>query len=223
MKRLLSTSVRSYAAVLLGAPGGGKGTVSKYIVRDFDFRVLSTGDLLRKEVDMGSEIGLEVKAVLARGDLVPDAVVLKIVTESAKETDGRLLFDGFPRTVDQAKGLDVPLNVAIELDVPFETIIDRLSKRWIHKPSGRVYSYDFNPPEVDGRDDVTGEALTQRDDDKPDTVRRRLETYQKHITPLVDFYKAKGLLRSFQGTESKEIYKQVYDFLKKDQGLEEAS
>lgn len=196
---------RTYYAALLGAPGGGKGTISKYLVRDFGFVQISTGNLLRQEVAKASKFGLAVKDYLDRGALVPDDVVLDLVNQ--QDLGDRVLFDGFPRTVAQAKNLTVKIDAALKLDVPFQVIIDRLAGRWVHAPSGRTYAYDFNPPKIHGKDDPTGEPLTQRDDDKPDTVRARLEAFEAHITPLVDYYHANNILYTFAGDESKVIYR----------------
>lgn len=209
---------REYTVLVMGAPGGGKGTISKYMVRDFGFLHLSTGDVLRDNVARATPVGLEAKKYMDAGDLVPDRVIVDlVVSEIRGKEGGRLLLDGFPRTTPQAEALGAHLAVdaAINLDIPQEVIIERISNRWVHAPSGRTYAYDFNPPKVHGKDDETGEALVQRDDDKPETVRARLETYAKNTQPLIDYYGAKGVLTNFPGTESKVIYRDVKAFLER--------
>eukprot|EP01095_Lingulamoeba_sp_RSL-Kostka_P006918 TRINITY_DN2194_c0_g1_i2.p1 TRINITY_DN2194_c0_g1~~TRINITY_DN2194_c0_g1_i2.p1 ORF type:complete len:231 (+),score=54.99 TRINITY_DN2194_c0_g1_i2:537-1229(+) len=161
---------------LVGPPGGGKGTISQYIIDDFEMEQISTGDLLRAEINKGSEFGKNIEGILNRGDLVPDEDMLSIVENavSSLPTDRGFILDGYPRTPDQAESviellnkLNMPLDKVYYIDVPQEEILKRLSDRLIHKPSGRVYNLHFNPPKQEGIDDVTGEPLTQRDDDKP--------------------------------------------------------
>jgi len=206
-------------ALILGKPGGGKGTISKKILQDFpQFQHLSSGDMLRKHVQQGTSLGREAQEYMNRGALVPDRLVFDLVMEEvdSNEEGKSLLLDGFPRTVHQAKGLDqlVDIDMVINLVVPTDTIVERISDRWIHKPSGRTYSYSYNPPKVHGLDDVTGEPLVQRDDDKPDCVRSRLEAYDEVTAPLVDYYGSKGdVLQSFHGTMSDVIYPNVRSWL----------
>jgi len=198
----------------MGAPGGGKGTISKYLQRDYKFNHVSTGDMLRAHIRDETALGKQVKATLASGGLVSDELVLDMVAEEVAGKEN-LLFDGFPRTLEQAKALGkiVGLDVVIDLRVPHATIVERISNRWVHAPSGRVYAYDFNPPKVEGLDDETSEPLTQRDDDKADVVWSRLENYENMVGPLTDFYAEQGILKSFSGTESKVIYKTIVEEL----------
>lgn len=162
---------------------------------------------------------------MASGGFVSDETVVKLAMDSYKDILGvsrkspRVLFDGFPRTMWQAQTLDkmdppVPIHLAIYIDVPDTTIINRISSRWVHASSGRTYASDYNPPKKSGFDDVTGEALIRREDDEPETIRIRLEKYKEMCTPLLDFYKSKGVLFGFQGTESDVIYKDIELFLK---------
>eukprot|EP01083_Nonionella_stella_P013410 37760_1 len=164
----------SHSLLILGKPGGGKGTISGKILRDFpQFRHVSTGDELRQHVRNGTELGKEAKKYMDDGCLVPDALMIKMVMSDAVEalkTGQSLLLDGFPRTMEQAVALDKNLDVdlVINLCIPNETIIERISDRWIHPASGRVYNYAYKPPKVKGVDDETGEELVQREDDKPE-------------------------------------------------------
>jgi adenylate kinase len=211
MRRTLASKVN---AILLGAPGGGKGTISKYLQRDYAFTHLSTGDMLRAHIRDETSIGKEVKGIMASGGLVSDALVLDMIAEEVKGKKN-ILFDGFPRTLEQAKALKdiVDIDMVVELKVPHQTIADRISNRWVHAPSGRVYSYDFNPPKVEGFDDETSEPLSQREDDKPEVVLNRLGKYEETTSALTEFYGSLGVLRSFAGTESKVIYADIIEQL----------
>eukprot|EP01082_Thalassiosira_pseudonana_P016434 g14721.t1.1.5e17418c g14721 g14721.t1 contig90:250127-251213(-) len=188
----------THSLLILGKPGGGKGTISGKILSDFpQFRHVSTGDELRQHVRNQTELGREAKRYMDQGALVPDNIMIRMVLDDAVEAikEGQsLLLDGFPRTMEQAVALDKNLDVdmVINLCVPNETIIERISDRWIHPASGRVYSYSYKPPMVEGKDDETGEDLVQRDDDKPESVLRRLQKYDEATAPLVKYYEEKG-------------------------------
>lgn len=209
----------SHFALILGKPGGGKGTISGKILQDFpQFHHVSTGDLLRRHVRRESEVGLKAAQYMKEGKLVPDELMISLVVDESTpflEKGESLLLDGFPRTVGQAQALErsVHVDIVINLDIPNDTIIERLTDRWIHEPSGRIYSYSYKPPKVKGIDDVTGEPLIQRHDDKPETVRSRLELYDQSTSPLVQYYENNAVLKSFQGTESDLIYPEVKKWL----------
>ncbi|CAJ1954332.1 unnamed protein product [Cylindrotheca closterium] len=206
-------------AVILGKPGGGKGTISKKILDDFpQFHHISTGDLLRQHVRDGTALGNDAKKYMNAGELVPDELMIGLVMEETTPNleDGKsLLLDGFPRTVVQARELEksVHVDLVINLDVPTDTIVERIADRWIHPASGRIYSYSYKPPKVHGKDDETGEDLVQRPDDQPDKVRARLSLYDEATLPLVEYYEGNGVLRSFQGTKSDVIYPEVQKWL----------
>jgi adenylate kinase len=179
--------------ILLGAPGAGKGTQAAFICQKYGIPQISTGDMLRAAVKAGTPLGLEAKAVMDAGQLVSDDLIINLVKERIAEADCAqgFLFDGFPRTIPQAeamKAAGVKLDYVLEIDVPFDAIIERMSGRRSHPASGRTYHVKFNPPKVAGKDDVTGEDLIQRDDDKEDTVKKRLEVYSAQTRPLVDYY-----------------------------------
>ena len=179
--------------ILLGAPGAGKGTQATFIKEKFNIPQISTGDMLRAAVKAGTQLGLEAKSYMDSGGLVPDAVIIGLVSERIKEADcaNGFLFDGFPRTIPQAeamKAAGVDIDYVVEIDVPDEAIVERMSGRRSHPASGRTYHVKFNPPKVAGKDDVTGEDLVQRDDDKEETVLKRLEVYHSQTKPLVDYY-----------------------------------
>ena len=180
--------------ILLGGPGAGKGTQAGFITKKFGIPQISTGDMLRAAVKAGTSLGLEAKKYMDSGGLVPDDVIIGLVKERIKESDCEkgFLFDGFPRTIPQAEAMkDAGVNIdyVVEIAVPDEEIVKRMSGRRCHLASGRTYHIIFNPPKVEGKDDVTGEPLVQRDDDKEETVRKRLEVYHAQTEPLVDFYK----------------------------------
>ncbi|MEY3296358.1 MAG: hypothetical protein RLZZ451_2406 [Pseudomonadota bacterium] len=179
--------------ILLGAPGAGKGTQATFICRHFGIPQISTGDMLRAAVKAGTPLGLAAKQVMDSGGLVSDDIIIGLVKERIAQPDcaNGFLFDGFPRTIPQAdamKAAGVKLDHVVEIDVPDAAIIERMSGRRAHLPSGRTYHVKFNPPKVEGLDDVTGEPLIQRDDDKEETVRKRLQVYQSQTRPLVDYY-----------------------------------
>lgn len=204
-------------ALIMGAPGSGKGTIAKRIVTDFDMKFISSGDILRNHVSQGTAIGKEIETYIKKGALVPDSIIEEMIIKEMKgmQKDTWLL-DGFPRNLKQAEALhhpDTMPEVVVDLQVPFEVIIDRISKRWIHEPSGRVYNLDFNKPKVPGKDDITGEVLTQRIDDQPQTVLDRLKAYEAQTRPVSEFYKKKGLLHEFHGRESNAIWPHVRKFL----------
>ncbi|HWP17677.1 MAG TPA: adenylate kinase [Burkholderiaceae bacterium] len=179
--------------ILLGAPGAGKGTQAAFICQKFGIPQISTGDMLRAAVKAGTPLGLEAKKVMDAGGLVSDDIIIGLVKERIAQPDcaNGFLFDGFPRTIPQAEAMKtagVKIDYVLEIDVPDEAIIERMSGRRVHAASGRTYHVKFNPPKVEGKDDVTGEALIQRDDDKEETVRKRLAVYQNQTRPLVDYY-----------------------------------
>lgn len=181
--------------ILLGAPGAGKGTQAAFICQKFGIPQISTGDMLRAAVKAGTPLGLQAKAVMEAGQLVSDDLIINLVKERIAQADcaNGFLFDGFPRTIPQAdamKAAGVDLDYVLEIDVPFDAIIERMSGRRSHPASGRTYHVKFNPPKVEGKDDVTGEDLVQRDDDKEETVKKRLDVYSNQTRPLVDYYQA---------------------------------
>ena len=183
--------------ILLGAPGAGKGTQAQFIAGSFDIPQISTGDMLRAAVKEQTELGRQVEQVMAAGALVTDEIMVALVKERISRADclRGFLFDGFPRTIPQAEALTsakVTIDVVLEIDVPDEEIVKRLSGRRVHVDSGRVYHIEYNPPRQENLDDITGEALIQRKDDKEDTVRRRLAVYHEQTKPLVDFYRNLG-------------------------------
>ena len=179
--------------ILLGAPGAGKGTQAAFLCQKYGIPQISTGDMLRAAVKAGTPLGLEAKKVMDSGALVSDDIIIGLVKERLAQADcaNGFLFDGFPRTIPQAeamKAAGVKLDYVLEIDVPFEAIVERMSGRRSHPGSGRTYHVKFNPPKADGLDDVTGEPLVQRDDDREDTVKKRLEVYAAQTRPLVEYY-----------------------------------
>jgi adenylate kinase len=180
--------------MLLGGPGAGKGTQALRLMEKYKIPQISTGDMLRAAIAEGSALGLDAKKIMDKGGLVPDSIIIDLVKERLKNSDcdQGFLFDGFPRTLVQANALKeagISLDHVIEIAVDDEEIIDRISGRRIHQPSGRVYHIHNHPPQKEGFDDVTGEPLIQREDDKEATVRKRLEVYRNQTAPLIDYYK----------------------------------
>lgn len=179
--------------ILLGAPGAGKGTQAQFICERFNIPQISTGDMLRAAVKEGSELGLKVKEIMTTGGLVSDDIIIALVKERIAQPDceNGFLFDGFPRTIPQAEAMKeagVKIDHVLEIAVDDEEIVKRLAGRRVHPDSGRVYHVEYNPPKEPGKDDVTGEPLIQRDDDRESTVRNRLSVYHEQTAPLVDYY-----------------------------------
>ena len=179
--------------ILLGGPGAGKGTQAEFITRKYSIPQISTGDMLRRAVKAGTALGVAAKSVMDRGDLVSDDIIIGLVQDRIKEFDCAqgFLFDGFPRTIPQAEAMKnarVDLEHVVELHVDDAVIIERMSGRRVHLPSGRTYHVTLNPPKAAGKDDVTGEALVQRPDDSEETVRNRLAVYHKQTEPLIGYY-----------------------------------
>jgi nucleoside-triphosphate--adenylate kinase len=204
--------------IITGAPGSGKGTISAWMAKDFALKHLAAGDILRNEISAGTKEGKEASNFVNSGQLVPDELVTRLILKSLNTyTNHHVLFDGYPRTVQQAKDLEyaTPITAVIDLDVPHEEIIRRVQGRWIHEPSGRVYNTDFAPPKVPGKDDVTGEDLVQRTDDKPEVVKKRLEDYDKRYKAILDYLRPRVLIKTFSGKTSKEIYAKIKPFLEK--------
>lgn len=198
--------------ILLGAPGAGKGTQANYLKEEFQIPQISTGDMLRAAVKDKTELGIKAKEFMDSGQLVPDELIIDLVKDRILKEDCKngFMLDGFPRTIRQAEAMieaGVEIDFVLEINVPDDVIIERLSGRRIHPESGRSYHVIFNPPKIDGIDDISGEALIIRDDDKPETVKKRLKAYHEQTKPLSGFYQklaAEGNLTftSIDGTES---------------------
>jgi adenylate kinase len=196
--------------ILLGPPGAGKGTQAERLTQDFPLAYIATGDMLRQAVAEGTELGLKAKQFMDAGDLVPDEVIIGVALERVEADDARdgFLLDGFPRTIAQAEALEQEMEqlgrgitAVLLIDVPDEEIVRRVSGRRVSR-SGRVYHVDFDPPKHEGRCDIDGSPLTQRDDDRPEVVRARLAKYHDVTAPLVRYYEDRGLLRRFDGTRT---------------------
>ena len=189
--------------ILLGAPGVGKGTQAQFITDTYQIPQISTGNMLREAVKAETPLGLKVKAVMERGDLVTDDIIIALVKDRISQPDCKngFLFDGFPRTIPQADALvdqGIDLDAIVEIAVPFDEIIKRMSGRRVHPGSGRTYHVEYNPPVKEGVDDETGEPLIQREDDHEDTVRDRLKVYEEQTSPLVAYYQAKATSSQLQ-------------------------
>ncbi|GIY24843.1 hypothetical protein CDAR_513521 [Caerostris darwini] len=196
----------------MGPPGSGKGTISSRIVKNFNLSYLASGDILRSHIAQETSKGKEAKKYIEKGQLVPDELVTSLILEQLEAMSKcSWLLDGFPRTVKQAEDLCLKHNItlAINLAVPDEVIISRLKGRWLHPSSGRIYNTNFNPPKISGIDDVTGEKLIQRDDDKPDIVLARLLHYREGNFPVLEYFRNKHVLKEFSGRESNEIWPRV--------------
>ena len=206
--------------ILIGPPGAGKGTQAQFISKEFDIPQISTGDMLRAAIKEGTELGKKAKSIMDEGGLVSDDLIINLVKERIAKPDcvNGCIFDGFPRTIPQAEALveaGVDINHVVEISVPDDEIVNRLSGRRSHPGSGRVYHIKHNPPKQEGIDDITGEPLVQRDDDKEETIRDRLATYHKQTSTLVGFYQEKAKeggsapqYHQFDGTQSIDTVKE---------------
>ncbi|ALC45671.1 Adk3 [Drosophila busckii] len=206
-----------FRAVIIGAPGSGKGTISERIVNTFGFLHISSGDILRQNIINNTELGRKAQRYIASGQLVPDEIVTKTMLGRITEVGNKsYILDGFPRNSAQAEILSAreQIDAVIDLNIPHDVIIERVKNRWIHAPSGRVYNIGFNDPKVPGKDDKTGEPLTQREDDKPEVVAKRLELYDELMRPVLAWYGKRGLVTSFKGRKTNEIWPRVEVFLK---------
>ena len=207
--------------ILLGAPGAGKGTQAQFIMNKFGIPQISTGDMFRAAIKEGTELGKQAKALMDEGKLVPDELTVALVKDRIAQPDcaNGFLLDGFPRTIPQADALKesgVKIDYVLEFDVPDEVIVERMSGRRVHQASGRSYHIVYNPPKVEGKDDVTGEDLIIRADDKPETVLDRLAVYHKQTSPLIDYYQAEAKAGNTQyfrldGTQKVEAVSQELD------------
>ncbi len=201
--------------VLLGGPGAGKGTQAEKLVEDGELNHLATGDILREEVEKESDLGLEAKKYMDRGDLVPDELVVDMVEKKLEEAKG-YLFDGFPRTIDQADALSevIDLDLVLYIEIDSEEAVRRLSARRVCSDCGRIYNKNFKKPEQEGVCDECGGELYQRDDDKPEVIRDRFETFLDETAPLIDYYADKGLLVEIDGEQGPDkVYEEVKDSL----------
>ncbi|KEQ99060.1 hypothetical protein AUEXF2481DRAFT_62218 [Aureobasidium subglaciale EXF-2481] len=199
--------------ILVGAPGVGKGTQSERMLKRFpQLASISSGDLLRDNVRRRTPLGIQAESLMKAGALVPDSTILRLITND-DQPSASFILDGFPRTVDQAIQLDklIPINLVVQFNTPTSVILDRICNRWIHAPSGRVYNTTFNAPKVDGKDDITGEILVQRDDDKPETWMARLKKFEETSQPLLAHYDKLGVLWRVDGNSSDEISPKLFD------------
>lgn len=208
--------MNSIRSIIFGAPGSGKGTISERIIKQFVIKHISSGDILRSNIANKTELGKAISSCVSSGKLVSDDVMNTVILDELKRSSESWLLDGYPRTVAQATKLSesVNINLVINLVVPYSVIIDRLRSRWIHLPSGRVYNIGFNDPKVPGLDDITQEKLVQREDDQPAVVQKRLDTYSETAGPIIDFFNNKGVLVTFEGKTSNEIWEKLYPFLR---------
>ncbi|XP_035583404.1 GTP:AMP phosphotransferase AK3, mitochondrial-like [Zalophus californianus] len=212
----MGASGRLLHAVLMGAPGSGKHTLALRITKHFQLQKFSSGDLLRDNMLRGTEFGVLAKVFMDQGKLIPDDIMTRLTLHELKNfTQESRLLCGFPRTLRQAKALErvYQIHLVMNLNVPVEVIRQRLSARWIHPSSGRVYNLEFNPPKAVGLDDQTGEPLVQREDDRPETLTKRLKAYEDQTKPVLEYYRRKGVLETFSGTETDKIWPYVHAFL----------
>ncbi|KAJ2161403.1 Adenylate kinase 2 [Coemansia sp. RSA 552] len=206
--------------LILGAPGAGKGTQSTRLRKRFDVAAISSGDVLRRNIAQQTEAGRRAAKAVAAGLLVSDEVIVELIQAELEYISESWLLDGFPRNIAQAQALDSmlaatgqPLNAVVNLDVPEDVILQRIVERYVHVPSGRVYNLTYNPPKVPGADDITGEPLEHRPDDNPESFKRRLEQYHELTEPLLDYYRAAGVLTTLSGSTSDSIFPQFHAFL----------
>ncbi|BFZ63480.1 Adenylate kinase 2 [Saitoella coloradoensis] len=231
--KAIHTLSKPWRGLLIGAPGAGKGTHSTALVNRYpSLLTISSGDLLRQNIAAKTPLGLTAQTAVAKGEFVPDEVMIDLVlgelrarggvypdgyeVKASEELEQSWVLDGFPRTGVQAQRLDevleqsnAALNMVVHLEVPFDVILERIAGRWIHAPSGRVYNTGYNPPAVAGKDDVTGEPLTKRPDDNPETFKKRLNVFKDMTEPLLEYYEKQGVLFTARGPTSKIVWPQI--------------
>ncbi|XP_054570970.1 GTP:AMP phosphotransferase AK3, mitochondrial-like [Eptesicus fuscus] len=205
-------------AVIMGSPGSGKHTLSLRITRHFELKKLSSGELLRDNILRDTKTGMLARPFVKQGELIPDDIVTPLTLQELKRlAPYSWLLCGFPRTLPQAEALEraYQTHLVLHLNVPFEAIMQRLSARWVHPASGRVYNLDFNPPKVLGVDDLTGEPLVKREDDRPEILIKRLKAYEDHTKPVLEYYQEKGVLETFSGTETNKLWPCIHACLQR--------
>lgn len=218
--------LRPLRLLILGAPGSGKGTQTSKLLKEFgSIKAISSGDLLRKQIDQHTPLGSKASEYISKGQLLPDSLISGVICDELKTRDwlspeASWLLDGFPRTVGQASILDkalsehdAGLNLVVELDVPHEVILERIENRYVHIPSGRVYNLQYNPPKVPGLDDITKEPLTKRPDDTVEVFKKRLEQYTETVGPLKEHYMKQGILSTVSGKSSDIIYPKLVSLI----------
>lgn len=201
-----------FRVLLSGPAGSGKRTIAKMLLKEFDqFGYFSAGDFIRDHIQRGTEFGQRALPFLRKGELIPDSILDGVLLNEVRQARPKLILDGFPRTMTQVKMIEevAPLDLVIELQVPKKILVDRLSKRLVHKASGRTYNLDFNPPKVEGKDDLTGEPLFKRDDDVAEVVSRRLEVHDKTEKKVVDYYRNNGKCMTMSGENSTVIFNAI--------------
>ncbi|ETN70367.1 putative adenylate kinase [Necator americanus] len=201
-----------FRVLISGPAGSGKRTVAKMLVREFDeFAHFSAGDFIRDHIQRGTEFGQRAAAFVRKGELVPDSILNGLLVEQVRRAGKKVILDGYPRSLTQVKMVEevAPLNLVAELKVPKKILIDRLSKQLVHPASGRTYNLDFNPPKVEGKDDVTGEPLLRREDDVAEVVRRRIEVHDKTESKVVDYYRNHGVCITLNGESSDAVFHAV--------------
>nr|XP_058918342.1 GTP:AMP phosphotransferase AK3, mitochondrial-like [Kogia breviceps] len=212
----MGASRQFLCSVIMGVPGSGKSTLALHIIKHFQLKKFSSGDVLRDNMLRDTEIGVLANIFMAQGKLIPDDLMTRLILQELKNfTQYNWLLCGFPRTLTQAEALDrvYQVHLVMNLNVPFEVIRQRLTAHWIHPASGRVYNLEFNPPKAVDVDDVTGEALIQRVDDKPETLIKRMKVYEDQTKPVLEYFEKKGVLETFSGTETNQIWPCMHAFL----------
>lgn len=203
-----------FRVLLSGPAGSGKHTIAKMLLKEFDnFGYFSAGDFIRDHIQRGTEFGQRASSFLRKGELIPDSIVNGVLFEEIRRRGDKLILDGYPRSMAQLKAIEEvsPLDLVVELNLPKKVLIDRLSKQLVHPASGRTYNVDFDPPKVEGKDDITGEPLFKREDDAAEVVRRRLEVHDKTEKKVVDYYRSHGVCMTLSGDSSSAVFHTVAD------------
>ncbi|CAI4229230.1 unnamed protein product [Auanema sp. JU1783] len=201
-----------YRLLVTGPAGSGKGTICRMLLKEYEnFNYFSAGDVIRDHVKRGTDFGQRVASFIKKGELIPDSLLNDLLLQRVVQAGNKVILDGYPRSLHQVKLVEevAPINLVVELKVPKKVLIDRMSKQLVHPGSGRTYNLDFNPPKLEGKDDITGELLVKREDDASEIVRRRLEVHEKTEAKVLDYYKDKGLCLSVAGDTSTNVVSQI--------------